>query len=81
MQHAKHSTDSEAFLGMSGLMDQVAHDSIMDDGHLERILFPSNGGKRDSIRAIGYSAKQVREVDQARKIDPSTQISGQLVPI
>lgn len=46
MQHAKHSTDSEAFLGMSGLMDQVAHDSIMDDGHLERILFPSNGGPR-----------------------------------
>ncbi|WKY08579.1 hypothetical protein Q1695_007812 [Nippostrongylus brasiliensis] len=42
MQHVKPATDSDSFLGIGGIIDQIIHDSITDDRHLDRILFPSN---------------------------------------
>ncbi|VDL80452.1 unnamed protein product [Nippostrongylus brasiliensis] len=42
MQHVKPATDSDGFLGIGGIIDQIIHDSITDDRHLDRILFPSN---------------------------------------
>ncbi|RCN26110.1 hypothetical protein ANCCAN_28170 [Ancylostoma caninum] len=32
MQHVEHPADSDGFLGMGGLMDQIVHDSLMDEG-------------------------------------------------
>ncbi|CAJ0604008.1 unnamed protein product [Cylicocyclus nassatus] len=39
MQHVEHSTDTDGYLNIGGLMDQIVHDSLMDDNHLDHILF------------------------------------------
>ncbi|KAK6044982.1 hypothetical protein COOONC_17513, partial [Cooperia oncophora] len=48
MQHVKHPTDSDAFLGMGGLIDQIVHDGQMDESRLDQILFSSNAGSSGS---------------------------------
>ncbi|KAK5981699.1 hypothetical protein GCK32_017123, partial [Trichostrongylus colubriformis] len=44
MQHVKHSMDPDGFLGMGGLVDQIVHDGLMDERHLDQILFSSHAG-------------------------------------
>uniref|UniRef100_A0A7I4YNR2 MH2 domain-containing protein n=1 Tax=Haemonchus contortus TaxID=6289 RepID=A0A7I4YNR2_HAECO len=54
MQHVKQSTDPDGFLGMGGLMDQIVHDGLMDERHLDEILFSSNAGSSGNWSEQGY---------------------------
>ncbi|KAL6737123.1 hypothetical protein Aduo_010794 [Ancylostoma duodenale] len=58
MQHVEHPADSDGFLGMGGLMDQIVHDGLMDDSHLDQILFSSGSGAGGSWS--GGSLSQAR---------------------
>ncbi|EYC11470.1 hypothetical protein Y032_0050g1930 [Ancylostoma ceylanicum] len=55
MQHVEHPADSDGFLGMGGLMDQIVHDGLMDDGHLDQILFSSGSGAGGSWSGANVS--------------------------
>ncbi|KAK6047096.1 hypothetical protein COOONC_15398 [Cooperia oncophora] len=78
MQHVKHPTDSDAFLGMGGLIDQIVHDGQMDESRLDQILFSSNAGKTGYIFEDTLPALMHLCLLMMISIDPSHSVGSTL---